>query len=76
MAEAAELAGGSWSVWQQLGVQATAVGITVFYASVVSLILLVLIEKTIGLRISENDEMSGLDHSMHGEHGYGLINLN
>jgi len=76
MAEAAELAGGSWSVWQQLGVQATAVGITVLYASVVSLILLVLIEKTIGLRISENDEMSGLDHSMHGEHGYGLINLN
>jgi len=76
MAEAAELAGGSWSVWQQLGVQATAVGITALYASVVSLILLVLIEKTIGLRISENEEMSGLDHSMHGEHGYGLINLN
>ncbi|TCD48275.1 ammonium transporter [Chlorobium sp. N1] len=76
MAEAAVKAGGSWTVWQQLGVQAAAVGITIVYASVVSLILLVLIEKTIGLRISENDEMSGLDHSMHGEHGYGLINLN
>lgn len=76
MAEAAEKAGGSWTVMQQLGVQATAVGITIVYASVVSLILLVLIEKAIGLRINENDEMSGLDHSMHGEHGYGLINLN
>ncbi|NTV21671.1 MAG: ammonium transporter, partial [Chlorobium limicola] len=24
----------------------------------------------------EDEEMSGLDHSMHGEQGYGLINLN
>ena len=76
MAEAAAKAGGSWTVWQQLGVQATAVGVTIVYAGVVSLILLFLVEKTIGLRIGEDDEMSGLDHSMHGEHGYGLINLN
>ena len=77
MAEATAKPGfGSWSVLQQLGVQATAVGVTVVYAAVVSLILLFIVEKTIGLRISENDEMSGLDHSMHGEHGYGLINLN
>jgi len=76
MADAAEKAGGSWTVMQQLGVQATAVGITVVYAAIVSLLILVLIDKTVGLRISENDEMSGLDHSMHGEHGYGLINLN
>ena len=76
MAEAAAKVGGMWTVWQQLGVQATAVGVTVFYAGFVSFILLFLVEKTIGLRINENDEMSGLDHSMHGEHGYGLINLN
>lgn len=76
MAEAAQKAGGSWSVWQQFGVQATAVGVTVAYAAIVSLILLFIVEKTIGLRISEDEEMSGLDHSMHGEQGYGLINLN
>lgn len=76
MAEAAQLAGGSWSVWEQLWVQFVAVAITIVYASIVSLILLVLVDKTVGLRIRENDEMSGLDHSMHGEHGYGLINLN
>jgi len=76
MADAAALAGGSWTVWQQLGVQATAVGITIAYASVISLILLFVVEKTVGLRISEDEEMSGLDHSMHGEQGYGLINLN
>ncbi len=66
----------SWTIWQQLGVQATAVGVTVVYAAVASLIILFIVEKTIGLRISENDEMSGLDHSMHGEQGYGLINPN
>lgn len=76
MADAAAKVGGSWSVWQQLGVQATAVGITVAYASVVSLVLLFIVDKTIGLRANENDEMSGLDHSMHGEQGYGLINPN
>jgi Amt family ammonium transporter len=76
MADAAAKVGGSWTVWQQFGVQATAVGVTIAYAAVVSFILLLVIEKTVGLRISENDEMSGLDHSMHGEQGYGLINLN
>jgi Amt family ammonium transporter len=76
MAEAAAKVGGSWTIWQQLGVQATAVGVTVAYAAVVSLVLLFIVEKTIGLRISEDDEMSGLDHSMHGEQGYGLINPN
>jgi len=76
MAEAAAKVGGSWTVWQQLGVQATAVGITVVYAAVVSLVILFIVEKTIGLRVKENDEMSGLDHSMHGEQGYGLINPN
>ena len=76
MADAATKVGGTWTVWQQLGVQATAVGITVAYAAVVSLVLLFIVEKTIGLRVKENDEMSGLDHSMHGEQGYGLINPN
>ena len=76
MAEASAKVAGGWSAWQQLGIQATAVGITVAYASVASLLLLFFVEKTIGLRIGENDEMSGLDHSMHGEQGYGLINPN
>jgi len=76
MADAAAKVGGTWTVWQQFGVQATAVGVTIAYAAAVSLVLLFIVEKTIGLRIKENDEMSGLDHSMHGEQGYGLINPN
>ena len=76
MADAAGLAGGSWTVLQQLGVQVSAVAITVVYAGVVSLILVVLIEKTLGFRIGDTGETAGLDHSLHGEHGYGLLNLN
>jgi Amt family ammonium transporter len=76
MADAAEKAGGSWSVVQQLGVQLTAVGVTLVFAAVITLLLVVLVEKTIGFRLRETDEMAGLDHSMHSEHGYGLINLN
>jgi Amt family ammonium transporter len=75
MADAAEKAGGSWSVAQQLGVQAIAVGVTLVFAGITTLLLVVLVEKTVGFRLKETDEMSGLDHSMHSEHGYGLINL-
>ena len=76
MAEAAAAAGGSWSVWQQLGVQAAAVLVTIVYAALVTLVLLFIVEKTVGFRLRETQEMSGLDHSLHGERGYGLINLN
>jgi len=75
MAEAA-LKAGSWTVWQQLGVQAAAVGITVLYAAVLTLLLVWFVEKTAGFRMEEKDEMAGMDHTLHGEHGYGLLNVN
>ncbi|MCC7409846.1 MAG: ammonium transporter [Phycisphaeraceae bacterium] len=64
-----------WTMTHQLSVQAAAVAIAIAYAAVVSLILLVLIEKTIGLRLDESREMAGMDHALHGESGYGLLNL-
>lgn len=76
MAEAAAKAGGSWTTLQQLGVQASAVGITIVFSVIMTCLLMVLVEKTVGFRIKETDEMAGLDHSLHGEHGYGLINPN
>jgi len=76
MADAALAAGGSWTVWQQFGVQAAAVLVTIVYAAIVTIVLLVFVEKAIGFRLKETDEMTGLDQSLHGEHGYGLINLN
>ena len=76
MAEAAQLAGGSWSILQQLGVQVSAVAITVLYTGIVSLLLAVLVDKTVGFRVDDSEEMAGLDHSLHGERGYGFLNLN
>lgn len=74
MQETVAAAGGNWSVLQQLGVQVIAVLIAISYAAVVTLVILFIIDKTIGIRSSDKDEMAGLDHSQHGEHGYGMLN--
>lgn len=76
MASAAESAGGSWTTLQQFMVQLTAVGITIGYTVVVTFALIFIISKTIGFRTTIKEEMAGLDHSFHSEHGYGLLNLN
>lgn len=76
MEAAAESAGGSWTVWEQLGVQATAVAITLVYAGVITLILAVFVQKIFGFRLDAKDEMAGMDQNLHSEHGYGLLNLN
>ncbi len=60
----------------QLGHQALGVAVSVVASAVITLILLVLIEKTVGLRLEEKDEMAGMDHSLHGEHGYGMLHPN
>ena len=75
MAVAVEQAGGSWSVWNQLGIQLAAVIVTIIFSAIVTLLLMILIEKTVGLRMAENEEMAGLDYTQHGERGYGLNNL-
>ena len=76
MREAATAAGGSWTVWQQLGVQLVAVGIAIAYAAIGTLIILFLLNKVVKLRSSEEAEMKGLDNFYHGERGYGMINPN
>lgn len=50
--------------------QLIAVAVTVVYALVVTLILLKVIDWTIGLRVSEEDEVMGIDLTQHGESGY------
>jgi Amt family ammonium transporter len=50
-----------------LAVQAKGVAVTVVYGFIVSYIILVIIDKTIGLRVTEDQEREGLDISMHGE---------
>lgn len=72
MHDAAEAAGGTWSVWQQLGVQAVAVAIAILYAAIMTLIIVWLVNKFFTLRSTPECEMQGLDHSYHGERGYGM----
>jgi Amt family ammonium transporter len=74
MQEAAAAHGGSWTVWNQLGVQALAVGIAISYAAIMTFIIIFLVNKVIRFKSSETDEMAGLDRSYHGERGYGMLN--
>lgn len=53
-----------------LGDQALASAVTLGYSFVVSLILAVVIDKTIGLRVTEAQEQEGLDLSQHRETAY------
>ncbi len=61
---------GEVNIASQLGVQSLAVVISVVYTAIVSAILLIAIDKTIGLRTTEDSESEGLDTSLHGETGY------
>jgi Amt family ammonium transporter len=74
MHSAAEAAGGSWTIWQQFGVQAVAVSIAIAYAAILTFIIIFIVNKLVGFRASTEAEMQGLDHSYHGEQGYGLLN--
>jgi Amt family ammonium transporter len=60
----------------QFWYQIEGVMVSLIYAGVVTLILLVIVEKTVGIKLDNQGEMSGMDHTLHGEHGYGLLNLN
>jgi Amt family ammonium transporter len=54
----------------QLGIQCIAVFVTIAYSFVMSLILLKIVDKFFGLRVTEGDEMNGLDLSQHEETAY------
>jgi len=51
----------------QLLVQAEAVGVTIVWCAVVTFIILKVIDLVIGLRVTEEQEIEGLDMSLHGE---------
>jgi len=74
MQEAAAAHGGSWTIWNQFGVQALAVSIAILFAAGMTFIIIYLLDKVIKFRSTEDDEMAGLDRSYHGERGYGMLN--
>jgi len=48
-------------------IQAKGVAVTVVYGFIVSYLILIIIDKVIGLRVTEDQEREGLDISLHGE---------
>ena len=59
-----------YSIVSQVWIQAKAVLITVVWSGVVSFIAYKVVDLTIGLRVSEEDEREGLDITSHGETAY------
>lgn len=53
--------------------QITAVAITWGLAAVATFVLLKIVDATVGLRVSQSEEIQGLDMSEHGEEGYIFI---
>jgi len=70
---AANTESGVWTVWNQLGIQLQGMAVTVALSAVATWIICFIVSKTIGFRIDTESEIIGLDQSLHGEHGYGLI---
>lgn len=50
--------------------QIIAILVTAAYSFIVSVIILIILDKLIGLRVDEESEVTGLDISQHGETGY------
>ena len=59
-----------YSIASQVWIQAKAVLTTVVWSGVVSFLAFKLVDLTIGLRVSEEDEREGLDITSHGETAY------
>jgi ammonium transporter, Amt family len=63
------LAGNFNQVWVQL----VGIGAAGAYSFVVTYILVIIIDKTIGFRVDDEEEEMGLDTTQHGETGYNLV---
>jgi len=59
-----------YSILDQVTTQATAVGITIVWSAVVSVVAYKLVDVIVGLRVPEDEEREGLDITSHGESAY------
>jgi Amt family ammonium transporter len=57
-------------IWAQFLIQAKAVGLTVVWSGVVAFVAYQIVDLTLGLRVTEEDEREGLDIASHGETAY------
>ncbi len=70
MATASTAAGKTWTVWDQFFVQLKGFGATIAIASVMTILICIFVEKTIGFRLDAESELIGMDKALHGERGY------
>jgi Amt family ammonium transporter len=60
----------AYSIGSQVWIQAQAIGTTIIWSAVVSLIAYKLVDLVVGLRVPEEEEREGLDITSHGETAY------
>ena len=60
------------SAWGQLWIQTKGVGFTVIWSGLLSWLILKLVDWTIGLRVTDEQEQIGLDLALHEERAYNL----
>ena len=65
-----DAASADYSISSQFMIQLTAVITTIIWSGVVSFIAFKVVDATIGLRVTEEQEREGLDDSQHGERAY------
>ncbi len=56
----------------QFVIQAVGAGAAIVYSLIISIIILKIVDKVIGLRVSREEELQGLDITQHSEIGYSL----
>jgi Amt family ammonium transporter len=76
MRDAVAVSNGSWTIWNQLGIQTFAVLIAIGYAALMTFVIILVIDRLFKFKSTESDEMAGLDRSYHGERAYGMLNPN
>jgi Amt family ammonium transporter len=57
-------------VGEQLLIQLTGLGVTIVWSALATVILFFLVKKTIGVRVTQEQEYEGLDRAEHGENAY------
>ncbi len=60
----------AYSIAAQVWVQAKAIGVTIVWSALVSVVAYKIVDLIFGLRVSEEEEREGLDISSHGETAY------
>jgi Amt family ammonium transporter len=55
---------------KQLGIQLIAIGATIVYSAILTAVLFKIVEKTLGIRVTDDEEVAGLDITQHDEIAY------